>query len=242
MAEILEESSQLESVTININRTAATVKGGRRMSFAALVVVGDRKGSIGIGYGKAPGVPAAIEKAQKDARKNLKKVFLKDGTVPHPVTGKFGSSQVRLIPAAPGSGVIAGGTVRSMLEVAGVHDCLTKAYGSTNDINVVKAVLDGLIQLRSRDEIASLRGVTIEKTTVDEMFELSRKAMEAAAAKAPVAPSKPKAPAPAPAKTEKKAEEKAEEKKEEPKAEAPAEEAKAEETPAEEAAQEEKSE
>lgn len=185
MAEYLEEASQLESTTVKINRTAATVKGGRRMSFAALVVVGDRRGSVGIGYGKAPGVPAAIEKAQKDARKNLKTVNLHGGTIPHPVTGKFGASQVRLIPAGPGSGVIAGGTVRAVLEMAGVHDCLTKAYRSTNEINVVKAVLDGLLKLRTRETVNRLRNVEIAKTDVDEIIENSRRFLTQEAAKAP---------------------------------------------------------
>ena len=198
MAEFLQDASQLESTTVKINRTAATVKGGRRMSFAALVVVGDRRGSVGIGYGKAPGVPAAIEKAQKDARKNLKKVTLHEGTLPHPVTGKFGASQVRLIPAAPGSGVIAGGTVRAVLEMAGVHDCLTKAYRSTNEINVVKAVLDGLLKLRTRDQVNKLRNVEIASTDVDEIIANSKKFLkdDATTNKAPqplVLPPKPEA-------------------------------------------------
>lgn len=171
MAEMLEESANLESTTVDINRTSATVKGGRRMSFSALVVVGDRRGSVGIGYGKAPGVPAAIEKAQKDARKKLQRVTLKGRTIPHPVTGKFGASSVRLIPAAPGTGVVAGGTVRAVLEMVGISDCLSKAYGSTNHTNLCKAVLNGLEQLRSREEIAKARGVEIEKSVVDEILE-----------------------------------------------------------------------
>jgi small subunit ribosomal protein S5 len=171
MAEMLEESANLESTTVDINRTSATVKGGRRMSFSALVVVGDRRGSVGIGYGKAPGVPAAIEKAQKDARKKLQRVTLRGRTIPHPVTGRFGASSVRLIPAAPGTGVVAGGTVRAVLEMVGISDCLSKAYGSTNQNNLCKAVLNGLEQLRSREEIARNRGVEIDKSIVDEMLE-----------------------------------------------------------------------
>ena len=138
MAEFLKDSDAqtLESTTVAINRTAKTVKGGRNMSFSALVVVGDRKGSVGVGYGKGRGVPVAIEKAQKDARKNLVKIDLKEGTLPHPITGKFCASKVRLLPASPGTGVIAGGTVRAVLEMAGVHDCLTKSFGSTNKINL----------------------------------------------------------------------------------------------------------
>lgn len=177
MAEMLEESSNLESTTVDINRTSATVKGGRRMSFSALVVVGDRRGSVGIGYGKAPGVPAAIEKAQKDARKRLQKVRVRGGTIPHPVSGEFGTSQVRLIPAAPGTGISASGTVRAVLEMAGVHDCLTKAYGSRNQVNVCKAVIAGLLSLKTRDEIATLRGVTIDKTAVDEKIEKGERFM-----------------------------------------------------------------
>src|SRR5690606_1322876 len=145
------------------------------------VVVGDRRGSVGIGYGKAPGVPAAIEKAQKDARKRLQKVRVRGGTIPHPVTGEFGTSEVRLIPAAPGTGISASGTVRAVLEMAGVHDCLTKAYGSRNQINVCQAVIAGLLSLRTRDEIASLRGITIDKTQVDEKIEKGERFMPKAA-------------------------------------------------------------
>src|SRR5690606_19243445 len=146
--------------------TATVVKGGRRFSFAALVVVGDRRGNIGLGYGKAPGVPNAIEKAQKEARKNMVHIELKDSTIPHPVTGRYCSSIVRLVPAAPGTGVIAGGTVRAVLEMAGMQDCLTKAYGSTNQKNLCKAVVEGLLRLRRRRDIARLRGVEIAQSTV----------------------------------------------------------------------------
>jgi len=182
MAEQLRDSSNLESTTVWINRTSTTVKGGRRLGFASLVVVGDRQGSVGIGYGKAPGVPAAIEKAQKDARKKLFKINTKASTIPHPVTGRFCASKVRLIPAGPGTGVIAGGTVRAVLEMAGITDCLTKSYGSNNKINCCKAVMDGLQQLRTRDLVAELRGVEIESTTVDEALEMSKRFMKESAA------------------------------------------------------------
>lgn len=177
MAEFLEESSALESTTVRIAPTSTTVKGGRRRSFSALVVVGDRRGSVGLGYGKANGVPAAIEKAQKAARKQITKVVLKGGTLPHPAVGKFGASSVRLLPAAPGTGVVAGGAVRAVLEMAGVHDCLSKAYGSTTEKNLCKAVIDGLQRMRSKETIAALRGVEIETSRVDEILALGEKYM-----------------------------------------------------------------
>ena len=176
MPELLEDSTQaLESTTVGIFRTATVVKGGRRFSFAALVVVGDRRGSVGIGYGKGRGVPVAIEKAQKAARKNIVRVELKDGTLPHQIEGRFGASMIRLIPASPGTGVIAGGTARAVLEMVGVQDCLTKAYGSTNKKNLSKAVLDGLTRLRTKEQIASYRGVEIESTVVDEMIAMGKR-------------------------------------------------------------------
>jgi small subunit ribosomal protein S5 len=190
MAEVLEGSSTLESTTVAINRTATTVKGGRRMSFSALVVVGDRNGKVGVGYGKGRGVPAAIEKAQKAAKRNLFSVGAKAGTLPHAVLGRFGASSVKLIPAAPGTGVIAGGTARAVLEMAGIKDVLTKAYGSTNAINLTKAVVDGLKQLRSRESIAALRGVEIESSQVDEMLDKARKTMQETVAAAPAKPLK----------------------------------------------------
>jgi small subunit ribosomal protein S5 len=175
MAEMLEGSQDLESTTVGIFRTAAVVKGGRRFSFSALVVVGDRRGTVGIGYGKAPGVPTAIEKAQKDARKNMFRVPLTGGTIPHPVTARFGASSVKLVPAAPGTGVIAGGTVRAVLEMAGIHDALTKAYGSTNQKNLVKATLHGLRSLRTKETVAGLRGVEIPATETEEKLALGAK-------------------------------------------------------------------
>ena len=177
MAEILEESQSLESTTVGIFRTATVVKGGRRFSFGALVVVGDRRGNVGIGYGKGRGVPAAIEKAQKDARKSMFSVPTVGGTLPHPVTGRFGSSKVRLLPAAPGTGVVAGGTVRAVLEMAGIHDCLTKAYGSTNKKNLAKAVLDGLGNLQSRQVMERIRGKELGHSAVEQMLEESRRSL-----------------------------------------------------------------
>ncbi len=166
--EILDESSSLESTTIGVYRTAATVKGGRRFSFAAQVVVGDRKGQLGIGYGKANQVPPAIEKAQKEARRKMRSFPLQGRTIPHAVTGRFGACTVRLLPAAPGAGVIAGAAVRAPLEMLGLQDCLTKSYGSNNPKNLVKAVVNGLEQLRSKQEIAALRGVDLGLTEVEE--------------------------------------------------------------------------
>jgi len=194
MAEILQDEAQgtLESTTIWVNRTAATVKGGRRFSFCALVAVGDRNGKVGLGYGKAPGVPSAIEKAQKEAKKKLRRIELNRGTVPHEVTGRFCSSKVRLIPASPGTGVIAGGTVRAVLELAGVKDCLSKSYGSTNKINLARAALEGLLSLESRETIAEHRGIELPKTLVDEKIEIGERyapsgaAEESGKAKAPV--------------------------------------------------------
>ena len=175
MAEFLEESQSLESTTVGIYRTATVVKGGRRFSFGALVVVGDRRGKVGIGYGKAPGVPGAIEKAQKDARKKMIGVSLQEGTLPHPVKGKFGASSVQLLPAAPGTGVIAGGTVRAVLEMAGVRDCLTKAFGSTNQKNLCKAAMQGLESIRLKAQIAALRGVELDTTETEKKLELGRR-------------------------------------------------------------------
>jgi small subunit ribosomal protein S5 len=175
MAEMIEESQALESTTVNLWRNSKVVKGGRRFSLSALVVVGDRRGTVGVGYGKATGAPMAIEKAQKNARKNLVRVSLKDGTLPHQIDGRYSASVVRLIPASPGTGVIAGGTVRAVLEMAGVHDCLTKSYGSNNQKNLVKAAMDGLLNLRTKSDIARLRGVELDETEVEQKLEVGRR-------------------------------------------------------------------
>jgi small subunit ribosomal protein S5 len=149
-----------ESV-VSIRRCAAVVKGGRRFSFNALVVVGNGRGQVGWGYGRANEVPPAVEKALKDARKQLHQVNLRGGSIPHRVVGKFGASKVLLIPARPGTGVIAGGAVRAVVQAAGITDILTKSYGSTNKLNLVKAAIAGLRQLRTKDEVARLRGVSL---------------------------------------------------------------------------------
>jgi len=181
MAEILDESTNLESHTVGIYRTAATVKGGRRFSFGALVVVGDRRGKVGYGYAKSTEVPTAIEKAQKQARQNLTQVHMAGTTLPHEIEGRACASTVRLMPASPGTGVVAGGTVRAVLEIAGVTDCLTKCTGSTSKLNTVKAVLDGLARLRTREEIAELRGVEIKTSAIEERIERGSKFMPAKA-------------------------------------------------------------
>lgn len=171
MAEILDESAALESNTVGVYRTAATVKGGRRFSFSSMVVVGNRAGRVGIGYGKANQVPPAIEKAQKEARRKMREFPLLGRTIPHTVTGRFGACTVRLIPASPGTGVIAGAAVRAPLEMVGIQDCLTKSFGSNNSKNIVKAVLNGLEQLRLKETVAALRGVEIQVTEVEEALE-----------------------------------------------------------------------
>lgn len=177
MAEVLDEASNLESQTVNIYRTSATVKGGRRFSFGALVVVGDHRGRVGYGYAKSTEVPSSIEKAQKRARRDLTTVPMAGKTIPHEVEGTFSASKVRLLPASPGTGVVAGATVRAVLEMAGITDCLTKCYGSTNKLNVVKAVFAGLEQLQMRDKIADLRGVDIETTDIEERIERGQRFM-----------------------------------------------------------------
>ena len=154
----------IKDYVVKIRRCAAVVKGGRRFSFNALVVVGDENGRVSYGYGKANEVPPAVEKATKDAQETLKRmrrVSMKGDTIPHRVIGKFGASRVILVPAGPGTGVKAGPGVRDVLDAAGIHNILTKVHGSTNAINLVKATIDGLKQLRTREEVAELRGVTL---------------------------------------------------------------------------------
>ena len=181
MAEYIDEAAAIESTTVGVYRTAATVKGGRRFSFSALVVVGDRNGRVGIGYGKANQVPPAIEKAQKEARRRMKPYPLTERTIPHVVTGKFGACRVRLIPASPGTGVIAGAAVRAPLEMLGIQDCLTKSYGSNNGKNLVKAVLNGLEQLRSRHDVERLRGLELDRTEVEVAVERGQADLDEAA-------------------------------------------------------------
>ena len=155
---------ELEDRVIKIRRCAAVVKGGRRFSFNALVVVGDKKGRVAAGYGKANEVPPAVEKATKDAQeflKRQKKVQMRGDSIPHRVVGRFGGSRVILVPAGPGTGVKAGPGVRDVLEACGIRNILTKTHGRTNPINLVKATIQGLLELRTREDVARLRGVTL---------------------------------------------------------------------------------
>jgi small subunit ribosomal protein S5 len=157
-----QEEKPLEETVVKVFRCAKVVKGGRRFSFGGLVVVGDRAGMVGIGYGKANEVPAAVDKGIKDAKKTLYKIPLVSRTIPHRVTGKYGATRVILVPAGPGTGVIAGSSARAVLELAGVQDVLTKVYGSTSAKNVVKATLNGLLKLRSKEKVETIRGVKVE--------------------------------------------------------------------------------
>jgi small subunit ribosomal protein S5 len=156
-----QEESPYEEQVVKVYRCSTVVKGGRRFSFAALVVVGDRKGSVGVGYGKANEVPPAVEKAIKDARKKIIPISLSGTSIPHQVSGKYEATKVVMVPASEGTGVIAGSAARAVLELAGVHDVLTKVYGSTSPKNVVKATLNGLASLCSKEQIENLRGVAI---------------------------------------------------------------------------------
>ncbi len=152
---------ELIDKVIKIKRCAAVVKGGRRFSFAAMVVVGNGRGRVGWGYGKANEVPPSVEKAVKDGSRSMIEISLDEGTIPHRVEGRFGAARVVLVPASPGTGVIAGGAVRAVCEAAGIHNILTKSFGSNNPVNLVKASIEALQQLRTRHEIERLRGVTL---------------------------------------------------------------------------------
>ncbi len=160
--QVTVQENPLEETVIKVFRCAKVVKGGRRFSFAAMVAVGDRNGKVGIGYAKAKEVPMAVDKAIKDARKAMFRVVLNGQTLPHQSTGKFGATKIKMLPASPGTGVIAGASARAVLELAGVHNVLTKVYGSTNTKNVVRATMDGLLKLRASETIGELRGVTVE--------------------------------------------------------------------------------
>ena len=158
-----EQVSEFKEKLVAVNRVSKTVKGGRNMRFSALMVVGDGKGRVGCGMGKAVEIPEAIRKGTEDAKKAMINVPIAGTTIPHEVVGVFGTGRVKLIPAPEGTGVIAGGPVRAVLEMVGIKDIRTKSYGSNNPANCVKATLDGLSQLRTAEEIARLRGKTVEE-------------------------------------------------------------------------------
>jgi small subunit ribosomal protein S5 len=158
-----KDPSDLSEKVVFINRCAKVVKGGRRFSFSALIVAGDKLGKVGCGFGKANEVSEAIRKASESAKKSLIKVAVQENTIPHEVIGEFGGGRVLLRPASPGTGVIAGGGVRAVIEAAGIRDVLAKSLGSSNHANVVKATLAALTQLRLKDQIFKTRGITIRK-------------------------------------------------------------------------------
>ncbi|WP_028117119.1 30S ribosomal protein S5 [Ferrimonas senticii] len=163
MANHENQAGDLQEKLIAVNRVSKVVKGGRIFSFTALTVVGDGNGKVGFGYGKAREVPAAIQKAMEKARRNMLTVNLNNGTLHHPVKGRHSGSKVYMQPASDGTGIIAGGAMRAVLEVAGVHNVLAKAYGSTNPINIVRSTVDALTSMNSPEKVAAKRGLSVEE-------------------------------------------------------------------------------
>ncbi|GAA5170699.1 MULTISPECIES: 30S ribosomal protein S5 [Halomonadaceae] len=163
MANIEQKGGDLQEKLVQVNRVAKVVKGGRIFGFTALTVVGDGNGRVGFGRGKAREVPVAIQKAMDQARRNMVKVNLRGSTLQYPVKARHGASKVFMQPASEGTGIIAGGAMRSVLELAGVHDVLAKCYGSTNPVNVVRATINGLSAMQSPDDIAAKRGLSVEE-------------------------------------------------------------------------------
>ncbi len=183
-----EVNDGLDDKLVKLYRCATVVKGGRRFSFGALVVVGDRKGRVAYGYGKANEVPIAVEKAIKAAKRDLSAVPLRGTSIPHRITGRFGASKILLIPASPGTGVIAGAAARTVLELAGVKDVLTKSYGSNSPKNLIKATLNGLERLRTRAQVEELRGVAMDMPPEPDPIEVKKEAAEAVAVAVEAAP------------------------------------------------------